>query len=158
MRATLAACAVEHPPRLSPGEAPQSVFRRVLEQTEHALLNAPTTSAKSLLLMRALGTKSELFADARNPLLPGGPSEGGAVDPERSRAVDASGRSRAISGGAVDLEQLGGDAPDAAPALGRLEAFPLPWRPLHAVAGCAEVLAPPRAHAESRAATVNENV
>ena len=72
--------------------------------------------------MRALGTKNEMFTHARNPLLP--PSKGGTKD-----------------GAAPGAEGSGGGEEEDATAgvtAGRLEAFPLPWRALEAVAGCAD--------------------
>ena len=102
---TLRLCADEHPPRLLPEEAHQAIFRQTLARTEHALLLSPTVRAKSLLLMRALGSKLEIFVDAQNPLARC-----------TCNGSDARGTSRAHP-------------------LGRLEAFPLNWRPWTEVAG-----------------------
>ena len=105
IRAVLSACAAEHESQLTAGSEHRHVFRSVLAETEHALLAAPTMRAKSLLHMRALRTKSELFTYARNPLLD---------EADGDRQVE-----------------------EADGIRGHLGGFPLPWRPLHQVAGAA---------------------
>ena len=99
--ATLAACSDEHPPRLLRGEAHRAAFHDNLARTRHALLAAPTVRAKSLLLMRALGSKLELFSEAHNPLI---------VTEEDAEAVS------------------GHHANGNGANLGRLASFPLAWR------------------------------
>ena len=114
-RATLQACEATHEMKLIEGDTHRQAFRRILGLTEHALLEKPTVRAKSLLHMRALGTKSEMFTEARNPLLPSG-------------------------GTREDGESRGdGDLQGSAMPIGRLADFPLSWRPLHEVAGCAHL-------------------
>ena len=120
IRATLRACEEEHAPKLLEGEAHRAAFAQVLSATEHALLVSPTTRAKGLLHMRALGTKSELFTTAHNPLhIPPPANE---IDSEIEAAAD--GRVRGAD--AAALSGLG---------VGRLEGFPLRWRALRGVEG-----------------------
>ena len=93
IRSTLDACGTEH-------------NHSVLKATEHALLHSRTTRAKCLLHMRALGTKSEMFTEATNPLW--------SPDHQRQQSLEEKSDGR---------------------TLGRLAGFPLSWRPLKKVAG-----------------------
>lgn len=113
--ATLRRCASEHAALLQPGDAHLAAFFANLEATEHALLHTREVRAKGLLHMRALGTKSELFVEARNPLL---------LDDE----IEEEGGSNTSS------SNEGGPS-------GRVCAFPLPWRALDEVAGCGRGMA-----------------
>ena len=102
---TLASIAAEYDdPSLS--ASTRALVRRMIAQTEHTLLHAKTTRAKSLLHMRALGTKSEMFTDALNPMKDGNTSD------DESLMDEAGPR-----------------------ATGRLASFPLQWKELSEVCG-----------------------
>jgi siderophore synthetase component len=127
IEATLRRCAVEHEPRLTSGAA---AFHQNLSATEHALLTAPTVRAKSLLHMRALGTKAEMFAEASNPLL-------ATSAPPRQQQQQRSGGHKTPNeekGSSISSSD-GTTKASGSRTLGRLEMFPLSWRGVHEVAG-----------------------